>query len=101
MGGDAGGGFRIRPGQQVTSSGLDRSRWWNGLRFRLVIMMSVALLPIGLIAVTQTRAVSEEVRRNTELALLAGIEQTAFHERLDIQRAFGVADSVAALSSRF
>lgn len=85
----------------MTNSGLDRTRWWNGLRFRLAVMMSVALLPIGLIAVMQTRAVSEKVRRNTELALLAGVEQTAFHERLDIQRAFGVADSVAALSGRF
>lgn len=79
----------------------DPTRWWNGLRFRLVFMMSLALLPIGLIAVMQTRAVSEKVRRNTELALLAEIEQVAYRERLNIQRAFGVADSVAALVGTF
>lgn len=60
-------------------------------------MMSLALLPVGLIAIAQTRAVTEKVRRNTELALLATVEQSAVEERLAIQRALGVADSVAVM----
>ena len=59
-------------------------------------MMTLALLPVGLIAIYQTRAVTEKARRNAELALLALVDQSALNERLAIQRAFGAADAIAA-----
>ncbi|WP_297340474.1 sensor histidine kinase [Pseudophaeobacter sp.] len=59
--------------------------------------MSLALLPIGLIAVSQTKNVSREARENAELALLALTEQAALQERLLIKRAFGAAVSLGTL----
>ena len=82
----------------MTPKRQEPSKWWNSLRIRLVVMMSLALLPVGLIAIYQTRAVSEKARRNTELALMALVEQSALEERLAIQRAFGAADGVAAIA---
>lgn len=75
--------------------GRDVASWWNSLQVRLVIMMSLALLPIGLIAITQTREVTEKARSNTELAMLALVEQSALMERLAIQRALGAAEAIA------
>lgn len=72
-------------------------KWWNSLRVRLLAIMSLALLPIGLIAIDQTRKVTENARRNSELALLALVEGAALQERLAIQRAFGAATSIVAL----
>ena len=73
-------------------------RWWNSLRARLIVMISLALLPVGLMAILQTRNVTEKARRNAELALLAMVEQSALQERLVIQRAFGVADGIAEIA---
>lgn len=65
------------------------ARWWHSLSARLVLMMSLALLPVGLIAVYQAREVTQRAQRNAELALLALMEQVALEERLEIQRAQG------------
>ncbi|MBL3701493.1 hypothetical protein GI582_02175 [Sulfitobacter sp. BDSS02] len=73
-------------------------RWWNSLRARLIVMISLALLPVGLMATLQTRNVTEKARRNAELALLAVVEQAALRERLVIQRAYGVADGIAGIA---
>ena len=81
----------------MTSKAQDPSKWWNSLRVRLIVMMTLALLPVGLIAIYQTRAVTEKARRNAELALLALVDQSALKEKLAIQRAFGAADAIAAL----
>jgi two-component sensor histidine kinase len=70
--------------------------WYKSLRFRLVAMMSLAMLPIGLIAVSQTRSVTEQASQNAELALLGLTEQAAAEERLIIQRAFGLAAGIGA-----
>jgi two-component sensor histidine kinase len=66
---------------------------------RLLVMMSLALLPVGLIAITQTRAVSQNTLRNSELALLARVERSALNERLAIQRAMGAANTIAAYAT--
>ncbi|WP_175484797.1 sensor histidine kinase [Jannaschia pohangensis] len=57
--------------------------------------MSVALLPLGVVAVLQTNAVAKQARLNAELALLAMTEKAATSERLVIRRAIGAADGLA------
>lgn len=59
-------------------------------------MMSLALLPIGLIAVMQTISVANKARENAATALLIRTEQAALQERMVIQRAFGAARGFAA-----
>lgn len=70
--------------------------WFKSLRMRLAAMMSLALLPVGLIAVMQTNSVSEKARENAELAMLGLTETAAVNERLLIQRAFGAAAVLAS-----
>lgn len=74
--------------------------WYSSLRVRLALMMSLALLPIGLIALLQTKSVSDKAQENAELALLVLTETAALRERALIQRAFGAA-SVFASQPRF
>lgn len=74
-------------------------KWYQSLRVRLILMMSLALLPIGLIALVQTNTVTTKGRQNEELALLALTEQAALQERLVIQSAFGAARGFAAMLS--
>ncbi|MGJ8546557.1 MAG: sensor histidine kinase [Sulfitobacter sp.] len=71
-------------------------RWFYSLRLRLAVMLSLALLPIGLIAVLQTKSVSDKARENAELALLVLTETAALNERLLIQRAIGSATLLAS-----
>ena len=59
-------------------------------------MLSLALLPVGLIAVLQAQNVAAKARVNAELALLALTEQAAVQERLAIGQAFGT-EAVLAL----
>jgi two-component sensor histidine kinase len=54
--------------------------------------MTLALLPIGLVAVLQTRSVDAETSRNSRLTLLALTERSVLSERLVIERAMGVSD---------
>ncbi|MHA6263315.1 sensor histidine kinase [Arenibacterium sp. CAU 1754] len=76
-------------------------KWWNSLRVRLIAIMSLALLPVGLIAIGQTKAVTENAHRKTELSLLAIVENAALEERLSIHRALGAADTIVALYDQF
>jgi two-component sensor histidine kinase len=67
-------------------------KWYRGLRARLTLMLSIAALPIGLIAVFQTNRLAETADKNAELALLALSDQAVQSERLLIQRARGAAE---------
>lgn len=75
------------PANQIVTS-----KWYRGLRARVALFLSLAVLPIGLIAIFQTSRIAEEAERNTELALLALSDQAVQGERLIIQRASGAAD---------
>lgn len=75
-------------------------RWHRGLRARLAMLLALALLPIGLIAINQTNLLSSQARENAELALLALTEKAASQERQVIQRGIGIADAIAALALR-
>ena len=69
-------------------------RWLNSLRIRMVALLSVALLPVGLIAVNQTATVTANAKANAELALRLRTEQAAYDERLVVRRAFGAAEAM-------
>ena len=63
----------------------------------MAALLSVALLPISLMAVFQTQRVAEQARENAELALLALTEKAASIERRDVRQATGAATALAAL----
>ena len=73
------------------------SKWYKGLRVRLTLMLSIAALPIGLIAVFQTSQLAETADLNAELALLALSDQAVQSERLLIQRAIGAAEMLGGV----
>jgi hypothetical protein len=55
----------------VTEGGHQRSRpWLDGLAPRVAAFLTIALLPLGLIALYQTREFQEENRARAELSLL-------------------------------
>ncbi len=75
--------------------------WFNSLGAKLFGLLLIALLPVGLIAVMQTRQIGIEAQKNAELAIVALNEQAAVEKRLAIEKAFGSAQALAASSSLF
>lgn len=69
----------------------------HGLAVRVLFFLSLALLPIGLIAIAQTQQISEQSQASAELSLLAVTEQASAAERLVIQEAFGAAEALGAI----
>ena len=69
----------------------------RGLAFRVLLFLTLALLPMGLIAVIQTREIAEQSAINAELSLLAITERASADERTLVQEAFGAADALAAV----
>ncbi len=69
----------------------------RGLTIRVLLFLSLALLPIGLIAVVQTRQIAEQSRLSSELSLLAVTEQASSAERRVIQEGFGAAEALASI----
>ena len=63
---------------------------FNSLRFRVMALLTLALLPIGLVAVLQTRSANEGTTQNSRLTLLALTERAVLDERLIIERALGM-----------
>jgi two-component sensor histidine kinase len=68
----------------------------RGLAVRVLFFLSLALLPIGLIAIVQTRQISDQSQASAELSLLAVTEQASGAERRVLQEAFGAAEALAA-----
>lgn len=69
----------------------------RGLAFRVLFFLSLALLPIGLIAISQTQQIAKQNRVNAELSLLSITEQAASAESQILQEAFGAADAIASI----
>lgn len=69
----------------------------RGLTGQLVVLITLALLPLGLISVYQTRAVVSEAERLNQAALLAETESAAAAERELIREALGAAQGMSAL----
>jgi len=71
---------------------------FNGLRFQIVVLLTVALLPLGAIAIYQTNRVEAEARRSAQLSVLALTERAAKAEELIIEGAFGAARFLATIA---
>lgn len=72
----------------------DRFDFTAGLGFRLAFLLSLAILPIGLISVMQTLNLSREAARAVELSLLGRTAAAAAGERALLQGALGTADAL-------
>ena len=71
---------------------------WRSLGARLMLFLSLALLPLGLVAFVQTRDLGHEVRAREELSLLALTQRAASGERLVVERAFGAAEAMGTVT---
>jgi two-component sensor histidine kinase len=81
------------------TSGFFRGDILRGLAVRVLFFLSLALFPIGLIAISQTQQISEQNRINAELSLLAITEQASMAERHVLQDAFGASEALASIIS--
>ncbi len=69
-------------------------RFTRGLGFRLGMLLSIAILPIGLISLMQTLSMSRSAEKSIELALLGRTAAAAAGERALLQSALGTADAL-------
>ncbi len=72
-----------------------------GLAARLVIVLSIAMLPLGLISVYQTYKVLEERRFLSKTALLEQTQQAVSDSREVIRSALSTAESLAVIVKAF
>ncbi len=72
----------------------ERLEFTEGLGFRLATLLSVAILPLGLISLLQTLHLSREAERATEIALLGRTSAAAAGERALLQSGLGTADAL-------
>ncbi len=66
----------------------------KGLGFRLAALLSVAILPIGLMSLIQTMYLSGEAERSAETAIVGRTVAAAAGERALLQGALGTADAL-------
>lgn len=71
-----------------------RMEFTRRLGFRLGALLSVAILPIGLISLVQNLHLSREAERSAEIALLGRTASAAAGERALLQSALGSADAL-------
>ena len=81
----------------TSGSEVQAERWpfLQSLPFRVVAFLSLALLPIGLLAIWQTQNLDETLRARTRLSLVALTEIAVSGERQVLQRAVGAASGQA------
>lgn len=79
------------------TSGFLRNSFFGGLTFRVLLFLSMALLPIGLIAFVQTQQIADQSQRSAELSLIAVTEQAAAVERTALQEALGAGRALASV----
>lgn len=72
----------------------ERLDFTRGLGFRLGTLLSVAILPIGLISLVQNLHLSREAERSAEIAILGRTASAAAGERALLQSALGSADAL-------
>lgn len=78
----------------------DRFEFASGLGFRLAFLLSLAILPIGLISLAQTLSLSREAERAVELSLIGRTNAAAAGERALLQGALGTADALGPATLR-
>lgn len=79
------------------TSGFLRNSLFGGLAFRVLLFLSLALLPIGIIAFIQTQQIADQSKRSAELSLIAVTEQAAATERSLLQEAFGAGRALTSV----
>lgn len=72
----------------------ERFDFTKRLGFRLGMLLSVAILPIGLISLIQNLNLSREAERSAEIAILGRTASAAAGERALLQSALGSADAL-------
>lgn len=70
----------------------------GGLGFRLLVMLTLALVPLGAIAVIQNNRAESEAQRSAETALLGLTFESVSGELALIQSAFGSADALGSMA---
>jgi two-component sensor histidine kinase len=75
----------------MRSGDLRPSHWAGSLRTRLLVFLSIALLPLGVIAVFQTVQVISETERLAQRDAISRTAQAAEEQQVLLQRAFGAA----------
>ena len=73
---------------------LETLQFTKGLGFRLAALLSVAILPIGLMSLIQTMYLSGEAERSAETAIVGRTGAAAAGERALLQSALGTADAL-------
>jgi len=71
-----------------------KRRWDRSLHARLIAFLTIALLPLGVIAVLQTATVMRDSARLAETALLARTTRAASEQGAILRRALGAADAL-------
>lgn len=79
------------------TSGFLRNSLFGGLAFRVILFLSLALLPIGIIAFIQTQQIADQSKRTAELSLIAVTEQAAATERTLLQEAMGASRALTSV----
>lgn len=71
----------------------------HGLAARIIAFLSVALVPLGVVAYLQTKQLGKETRARSELSIIALTQTAASGERETILRALGGAGALGATVS--
>jgi len=83
------------------TSGFLSGNLFRGLAFRVLFFLSLALLPIGLLAISQTQQIAKQYRENAELALMSITERASTAERRVLHNAFSAGEALASTISLF
>ena len=78
-----------------------RGRWYNSLRVQILLLMTLALLPLGSVAIFQTNRVAADAQDSARLAMLSTTERAAKVEQLVIERAVGAAGLLGSVVRDF
>ena len=70
----------------------------SGLGARIIAFLSIALIPLGLVAYLQTAQLDQETRARTQLSLADLTEAAMAPERALLTRAFGAAEALGAIA---
>ncbi|AJE46211.1 sensor histidine kinase [Celeribacter indicus] len=70
----------------------------DSLTVRVAVMLAAALLPIGVIAIAQSRALIRDSRDQSEVNLLALTSEAAANEEALMRTAFGAAQALAGIA---
>lgn len=77
---------------------MTRGVWYKNLSAQLIALLTLAFLPLGLIALFQTNRVAVETDRTAGMALMGLTERAARGEQFLIERAVGAAQLIGSIA---